>query len=82
MPKKELIIALSNSTLKLDRRLIPMLWQTSHSLPDQAIDLLLTALEASPEDNTKILNLLLAEMGPAFTLDPGVEKQRRSAVFY
>lgn len=68
MSRKDLIIALSKSTLKFDSCVLPQLWLANNRIPEQVIDLLLTALENSEEDHPEILNFLLAECGKASIL--------------
>lgn len=69
MPLNELIIALHNSNLNFDSNIIPQLWQSNQRIPDPVIDSLLTALEQSHEEHPEILNILLAECGPLYTID-------------
>lgn len=63
MPKKELIIALSKSNLNYDPCIIPRLWKLDGDIPDEIIDLLLTALEAGSDEYPEILHLLLTNSG-------------------
>jgi len=63
MPKKELIIALGKSNLDYDPSIIPRLWKLNNDIPDEIIDLLLTALESSTEEYPEILHLLLTNYG-------------------
>ena len=63
MSKKELIIALSKSNLNYDPGIIPRLWKLDDDIPDEIIDLLLTALESATEEYPEILNLLLTGNG-------------------
>lgn len=64
MPKKELIIALSKSNLNYDPCIIPRLWKLDGDIPDEIIDLLLTALEEEGTDEyPEILQLLLTSSG-------------------
>ncbi len=65
MPKNDLIIVLSKSTLEFDSCILPQLWLANNKIPDHVIDLLLTALENSAEDHPEILDCLLAEYGKA-----------------
>ncbi len=69
MPLNDLIIALSRSTLSVDPAVLPQLWQADKAIPGQVFDQLLTALEASPDEHPELLHLLLAECGPAYTVD-------------
>ena len=63
MPKKELIIALGKANLDYDPAIIPRLWKLNDDIPDEIIDLLLTALESSTEEYPEILHLLLTSYG-------------------
>jgi hypothetical protein len=63
MPKKELIIALDKSNLDYDPGIIPRLWKLDEDIPDEIIDLLLTALESATEEHSEILHLLLTSYG-------------------
>ena len=63
MPKKELIIALGRSNLDYDPDIIPQLWKLDDDIPDEIIDLLLTALESATEEYPAILHLLLTSSG-------------------
>ena len=69
MPINDLIISLSNSNLVFPSNIIPMLWQAHNHIPKQVIDSLLTALEDSQEDHPEILNILLAECAPGYTVE-------------
>ncbi|AGF77636.1 hypothetical protein UWK_01064 [Desulfocapsa sulfexigens DSM 10523] len=69
MPINDLIIALSNSNIEVPSNVIPILWQAQNYIPDQVIDSILTALEDSQEDHPEILNILLAECAPGFSIE-------------
>lgn len=76
MPKKDLIIALSKSNLDYDSSIIPQLWKVNNEIPEQVVDLLLTALESTQEEYPEILSLLLADCALSCTIDA----QRKPAV--
>lgn len=63
MPKRELIIALSKSNLDYDPDIIPRLWKLDDDIPEEIVDLLLTALESSTDEYPEILHLLLTSYG-------------------
>lgn len=69
MPLNDLILALNKSNLDFDPSIIPQLWKATHRIPEQVMDALLAALEISPVEHPEILNLLLAECGPEYTVD-------------
>jgi hypothetical protein len=69
MPYRDLIIALHNSDLALDRRIFHLLWEEQGHTSEKVLHFLLSALETSAEDHPEILNLLLAECAPYYTIE-------------
>jgi hypothetical protein len=69
VPPKDLILALHNSKLVLEPRIIHLLWKEQETISEELFDLLLSALESSTENYPEILNLLLAECAPYYTIE-------------
>lgn len=69
MAHRDLIIALHNSDLALDRRIINLLWENQGPTSEKVLDLLLLALESSTEAHPEILNLLLAKCAPHYLIE-------------
>lgn len=69
MPIKNLIVALHKSTLCFDQEIFKYLWQENENIPAHVFDKILDALEKSDDIHPEILNILLTECEPIFTVD-------------